>query len=268
MLRLLGKATRVAGLALVFALASACDDGDDNGNADASRGTGDSGGLADAGGFDGLAGRDGAGGSGGGLGSGGSGGGGSTGADAADAPSEAGDAATDSAAVSDAPVDRAFDGPQVSAESEILGVLDQFDTGEVDLGGLAGMRAIAPSVVQFANLMVTAHTTAKQRLAALSTQTGIAVGSGPLRLQVQQEIMSTTTMLSGLTDVPTFEGAYIQSQITMHMRAVFIIDQRLMPAATTASVRSEVMTHRATAVSHLIMARNLQRSGDGGAGGP
>jgi putative membrane protein len=244
MRRFLGRATGgLAALALVFALAGACgdDDGDGgDGNTNVNRGTGGSGGVAGAGG---TGGRD------------------------AGADRGSGDGSTDADAreVGDAPPDFAIDAPQVMSEGEVLGVLDEADTGQAELGMLAGTRATTPAVLTYANLMVTDHTAAKQRLAMLSTQTGIVLASGPVRTEIQDTTTSAMTMLAAATDAPTFERAYVQSQVTMHMRLIAIIDQRLLPAATTPALRTEVMTHRAMEVTHIIMARNIQRAADAGA---
>jgi predicted outer membrane protein len=248
------KAAGVAGLAL--ALAGSCDDDNDNNGTNVDRGTGGYGGAS--GGSGGTFGSGGSGGSGtfgsGGSGSGGSGGSGTSGSGGSGGGADAADAA-DAAEVA-----------AVMSENEVVGVLQEVNTGEVQLASLAQTRTQTPAVQNFANMMVSDHTAGLQSLANVSAQTGIAAASSALQMQLHQEAADMMTMLSALPTAPAFETAYVQSQVMMHGKVLSIIDQQLLPITTTPALRTEVMSQRATVARHLMEAQALQSGADAGTG--
>jgi predicted outer membrane protein len=244
------KAAGVAGLAL--ALAGSCDDDNDNNGTNVDRGTGGYGGAS--GGSGGTFGSGGSGGSGT-FGSGGSGGAGTSGSGGSGGGADAADAA-DAAEVA-----------AVMSENEVVGVLDEVNTGEIQLASLAQTRTQTPAVQNFANMMVSDHTAALQSLANVSAQTGIAAANSALQMQLHQEAADMMTMLSALPTAPAFETAYVQGQVMMHGKVLSIIDQQLLPITTTPALRTEVMSQRATVARHLTEAQALQGGADAGATG-
>jgi putative membrane protein len=75
----------------------------------------------------------------------------------------------------------------------------------------------------------------------------------------------TVNMLTPLGGA-AFDTAYVNSQVQMHGEALMLLEQRPIPSAQSAMLRSELTAIRASVVMHLAAARALQPpGGDGGA---
>jgi putative membrane protein len=127
-------------------------------------------------------------------------------------------------------------------------------------------RAQSAPVVQFAEMMITDHTAANVRVAALATRMGVVPQDSAVRTQLHTQAMQVATMLSSIQDVPSFEAAYIQSQVMMHTMVLDLVNGQLLPLAQTAELRAELTGMRDAVTAHLNHARTLQAStADGGA---
>jgi predicted outer membrane protein len=153
------------------------------------------------------------------------------------------------------------------SDGEVLGILAEVDAGEIEQGVLARMRAKTPAVMDFAEMMVKDHTTAATHVASVASSAKIPPASSPLRMKLHEQGMQTTMMLAAILDVPAFEAAYMQAQITMHAMVLEIIDQQLLPVSKDADVKSEVMSHRTAVATHLAHARSLASTDAGTADG-
>jgi putative membrane protein len=120
-------------------------------------------------------------------------------------------------------------------------------------------------VLAFAEAMVTDHSAAGSRLATLAMRTMIAPANSPLRSRLNQQAMQTSQALAAILDVATFEATYMETQIAMHVMALQIIDQQLLPVVVNAELRAEVTTERMAVAMHLQHAQALVASADGGA---
>jgi putative membrane protein len=153
--------------------------------------------------------------------------------------------------------------PNALSEGEVAGVVSALNTGEIQQGTLASDRAASSAVRDYAQMMVTEHTAAEQRMTALLGQLGITPQSSTASQQVTNE---ANTMLQSLQSAADFDRAYVDSQVTMHTRGLQIVDDLLLPNATRPELRTELQTMRSSIAMHLDMARALQSSvgADGG----
>ena len=214
-----------------FLVSPACEEDDDPDGIDVARPDGGVGGMAGAPGVGGMAGAPGVGGMGGVSGAGGMVG--------------TVDAGTfDAAALG------------VTTESEVLGVLVDANAGEVTVGGLALTRSRSQAVVDFADTMVTVHTAAGVRVSALALRLGLLLADSPGRTLLRMQASDTHDALMAIGEVPAFERAYLESQVTMHATVLQVIDQ-LAAIAQNTELRSELETMRTDARAHLAHARAL-----------
>jgi len=258
--------------------AGGCDD--NNGSNNGSGGHGGSGasagspGIAGHGGTGGGGGRA-AGGAAGFVGSGGSGGGGGLGAFGGRAAGGhggqaggAGAGATGGQAGAGGRGGAAGIGVPALSDGQIAGVMIQANHAEIGVAEIAQTRANTPAVHAFADMMVTDHTMANVSLLTLLQAEGImATDSGP-RQMLEMQASDVTTSLWG-APAGMFDTIYAQSQVTMHMMVLQLLDTTLIPSTQSASLRTELQTERNVVTDHLTAAQLLlaQLSSAGGQGG-
>jgi len=153
------------------------------------------------------------------------------------------------------------DAAALLTEAQVVGVAAAINTGEIEAGTLAQTKATDAATRDFASMMVTMHTAAQARQSAL----GITPASSSQQSTVMSMSASALQALQTVPAGPSFDAAYLQSQIAMHTSALEIIDEVLRPSATTAALRSELTRTRGEVISHLSQARTLAGSRDGGA---
>src|SRR4051794_29724250 len=155
----------------------------------------------------------------------------------------------------------------VASDAEAMGVALEVNTGEVTQGQLALVRAQMAPVTAFANRMVDEHTAANQRLVALGQRKGLVPSDSALRRSLASQSQQTLTVLWA-NAASTFDLAYAQSQVTLHMQVLTVMDTQVLPAVQDADLRAELMSQRAAVADHLTAAQALVATlGGTGAGG-
>jgi len=150
------------------------------------------------------------------------------------------------------------------SDAQIFGVLAWESRGEINVANLAPTRASDPQVLAFAQMMITDHTQALNRGTALASTYGLTPAASPTSQSLDASAASTVATLTALSG-PTFDRAYIQSQVDMHTTVLRLIDEQLLPSATLPQLRSELTTTRAAVVQHLGNAQTIAQSiADGG----
>jgi putative membrane protein len=121
---------------------------------------------------------------------------------------------------------------------------------EIQLGNLAERKATNPAVKQFAQQMVTDHTTMEKQWTALGARNGVPV---PALDPAGRQAMSQLERLSG-TD---FDRAYMTSMVQDHQQTVNVL-QRLGQQAQSPDVRQLAANGLPTVQQHLTMARQVE----------
>lgn len=173
------------------------------------------------------------------------------------------DAATDGAAGA---VDA---GPLVAGDPQIAGVMVEANTGEVHAAEIALGRGMAASVRNFAQMMVTDHSMANQTLQMVLEAQGIRMTDSRERVMLSAMTSVTLNMLWAAAPA-AFDLDYANSQVTMHMEVLNLLDTVLIPGAQNAALKANLQAERATVVIHLAAAQALVASltTDGGVDGP
>jgi predicted outer membrane protein len=154
-------------------------------------------------------------------------------------------------------------------DAEIAGVMIEVNNGEIAAGGVADSRAENASVRAFAATMVADHTNANHSLSTALQQAGITASDSSDRQSLAAGATETTMMLWSVA-AASFDATYVQSQVTMHMMVLQLLDTRLIPGTQSQALKTELQAARATVMNHLTGAQQLQAqlaAGAGGAGG-
>lgn len=145
----------------------------------------------------------------------------------------------------------------IRADGEVASVLRVLHDTQIQGAELARTRATSPDVRRFAEQMITDHTAANKSLGDVVKRANITSADNDLskRLNADQE-----TFMAQLKNAKgaEFDRLYMDHEVQMHQQAVYVIDQSLLPNATSADLRAQVSTVRPTFNSHLDQARKIR----------
>jgi predicted outer membrane protein len=163
--------------------------------------------------------------------------------------------ATDSASDADA---------QALTDADILSIAETANTGEVQMAAPEQSRGIYADIKAFAAMMASEHNTALTRETALGTAQSITPRDNAISVSLRTTAMTVVDQLNGQTGAAV-DRAYIASQVTVHQTVLSLITDRLLPAATNAALRTELMSMQTSVTAHLARAQMLQSAlADGG----
>lgn len=153
-------------------------------------------------------------------------------------------------------------------DAQIGGVTSAVNTGEIQQGRLAASRATTNEAREFGAMMVTMHTAAQERQAALLSRLGLTPRESRLSEQLTASAQSTLAELETKTG-RDFDIAYLDAQIVQHRTTLETIDRVLLPSGKAEELRQELQTARGEVANHLEMAQMRRQtiaslSSDGG----
>lgn len=143
--------------------------------------------------------------------------------------------------------------PQIAA---IVVTANQVD---IDAGKLARARAHAPSVKDFAQLMVRDHSSVNQAAESLVNRLHVTPQSSPTSESLKkggEENLAHLRHLSGRA----FDDAYIDHEVAYHQSVLDAMDHVLIPSAQNADLKALLVKVRPAFAAHLEHAQQIQRS--------
>jgi putative membrane protein len=159
-------------------------------------------------------------------------------------------------------------GAAALSDAQIGAVMLEANNGEVAAAQIATAKAQNGNVLAFAMMMINDHSAANTHLSMVLQTANIAPADSAIRANLaMQASQAESTLLS--TPTASFDRAYIQSQVTMHMMVLQLLDGTLIPQAQNTELKAELQAERATVMTHLADAQQLLAalSPDGGADG-
>ena len=149
--------------------------------------------------------------------------------------------------------------PQVMTDEEIFKVIDLTNTAEVDQAKVAQTKAKNAKVKNFAAMMITQHTKAKDKGNKLSTKLGVKPSESSTSTMLKSD---TDSMLSQLKSEPAadFDRAYMDRQVEAHQKVLSMLDEKLIPNAKDPELKTLLQDMRTTVESHLKDAQTIQAS--------
>ena len=145
------------------------------------------------------------------------------------------------------------------SDEEIAQVVITVNLGEIQQGQLAQQQATNSEVRRFAEQMVQDHTAANQQLQTHLQALGITPRESPLSQQLAAESNQILTILRSDVGVGAFDLAYMDVQVSLHAKTLFLMDRVLQPQIQRAELRDFALTARGTVQSHLDTAVPLQQ---------
>ena len=143
-------------------------------------------------------------------------------------------------------------------DSQIARVVTAVNQGEIDLAQLALERSESTNVRDYAQLMIRDHRQAQELLREAQQQGGFSTASSnieqDLTAQVDRIRRDLTRQQAG-----EFDRAYIDSQVSLHDRALRLIDDRLLTDARSDAMRSHLETLRPILENHRQIAQEVRQ---------
>jgi predicted outer membrane protein len=142
------------------------------------------------------------------------------------------------------------------SDAQIAAITTAANTGEIQLGTLALSRARLAEVRAYAREMIDGHGAAQARSTALLQTLNLVPIQNALSTQLEQDAQRVATMLQNTPD-PSFDLAYVQSQVDIHVQVLKIFDSQLLPSVTELALRTDLILARGDVQRHLTEAQAL-----------
>lgn len=125
--------------------------------------------------------------------------------------------------------------------------------GEIQMAQLALTNASSEAVRNYAQQMITDHTSANAQLQSA----GYGMRENAITQTLNMEVNRQMAMLRGKSGME-FDHAYIGSQVVMHQTALETMRTTLLPSAQEDRLKQTLGTMRSTVEMHLEHARTMQ----------
>jgi len=148
-------------------------------------------------------------------------------------------------------------GTAALGDGQIIAILDSVDTGEIEQAQIATTKASDPRVRDFATQMISEHTSSKQKGAELASQLRMT----PTASTYSQDLQTKgSRMLEKVraADATSFDSTYMKGQIQQHQEVLNLINGKLLPAASDASLRQMLVEAQTMVQHHLDLAKQIQ----------
>jgi putative membrane protein len=147
------------------------------------------------------------------------------------------------------------------ADEQIVRILTTVNTGEVEQAQVAQRKAKDARVKKFAAQMIDQHTKAKDKVNKLSKKEQLLPANSTVANDLQDKGSSIMTTL-GQVEGPDFDKQYIDAQVQQHQEVLDLINQRLIPSASNAQLKTELENAKKMVDQHLGHARDIQQQLD------
>ncbi len=147
----------------------------------------------------------------------------------------------------------------VPTDDEILQVTHTANLGEIEQATLALSKAKDARVRQLAKMMIKDHTAADARGMTLVKIAGLNPVTSEMSTSLAIEARAATSALRSQA-AADFDKAYVDTQVREHQSVLDTIDQKLMPAARGADLRTYLGEVRPKIAMHLQHALDLQKA--------
>jgi putative membrane protein len=141
--------------------------------------------------------------------------------------------------------------PQIAA---IVVTANQVD---IDAGVLAKSRASAKDVKQFAQQMITDHSSVNKSATDLVTKLKVKPEPNATSDSLKKQGADNLAKLKTLKGA-AFDKAYVDNEVTYHQAVLDAVDKTLIPSAKNEELKALLVKVRPAFVSHLDHAKHIQ----------
>ena len=147
--------------------------------------------------------------------------------------------------------------PQLN-DAQIAAITDAANKGEIEQAKLALHKAKDPQVKQFAQMMIDHHGAEQKKEQQLCSTLNVQPETTQTSTQLQTDSQNAISSLSSQTGAD-FDKAYIDLQVKEHKEVLDSIDNKLIPNAKNAQLKSALEAFRPKIQEHLQKAQEIQQ---------
>ncbi|HEY4281983.1 MAG TPA: DUF4142 domain-containing protein [Chthoniobacterales bacterium] len=133
------------------------------------------------------------------------------------------------------------------------------DSVDIDAGKLAAEKSSNPKVKQFAQMMVTDHTSVNKKATALVTKLKVTPEESDTSRSLKSDGDKNLEKLRGLSGAE-FDKAYVDNEVAYHEAVIKAITETLIPNTKNAELKKLLESAGPIFNSHLKHAKELQSS--------
>ncbi|HEX4447124.1 MAG TPA: DUF4142 domain-containing protein [Polyangiaceae bacterium] len=149
--------------------------------------------------------------------------------------------------------------PVVLNDSQILQIVHTANTGEIEQARLALTKSQDARVRKFASMMIKEHNMADTKGVAVARKDSLTREPSPQSEALESDAQRATSTLK-VEAGPDFDKDYVDTQVREHQAVLDTLDQKLIPNAKGADVKSYLQDVRASVATHLTHAQDLQKA--------
>lgn len=151
--------------------------------------------------------------------------------------------------------------PKTLSDAEITAVTSAANNGEIEMAQLAKKNATNNDVKNFAAMMITHHQDAENKGKTVATKAKITPSENDDSSHLKSDVSTTIASLKNQKG-KDFDKAYMESQVKAHKDVLDMIDNKLIPAAQNAELKTHLAEVRKSVAMHLAKAEEIQQKLD------
>lgn len=144
-------------------------------------------------------------------------------------------------------------------DARIAAIVLAANTIDIENGEMAVARSKNRTVREFAQRMVTDHTSVNARAAALAGRLNLVPEESDASRALVTGADSTRRALGRLKGA-AFDRAYVQNEVDYHQAVLDLLDQKIVPSVRNEELKDLLVSVRPAFVAHLDHARTIRAS--------
>ena len=150
-------------------------------------------------------------------------------------------------------------GAQAPSDPQIVGIVQTANMIDMDQAKLALNKSTNQQVKDFANQMISDHTSLEKSVNDLAKKLGVKQEESPTSKQLKQQAADEAKKLRGLNG-KAFDQEYAAHEVAYHQAVIDAATNTLIPNAKNAELKSALQSAAPMLQAHLQRAQQLQQS--------
>jgi putative membrane protein len=148
---------------------------------------------------------------------------------------------------------------QAPTDPQIVGIVQTANQIDIDTAKLALKKSSNSDVKQFANQMISDHTSLEKSVNDLAKKLGVTPEQSATSKQLKQQASEETKKLQGLKG-KAFDQEYASHEVAYHQAVIDAATNTLIPNAKNAQLKSALENAGKLLQGHLQHAQQLEKS--------
>lgn len=148
---------------------------------------------------------------------------------------------------------------QAPTDPQIAGIVQTANQIDINHAKLALKKTSNPQVKEFANQMISDHTSLQKSVNDLAKKLGVTPQDSPTSKQLKQQATDETKKLTSLRG-DAFDKEYASHEVAYHQAVIDAAKTTLIPNAKNAELKSAVEGAAPLLQGHLEHAQQLEKS--------